>query len=207
MAGRRGMREVMLAEDNRRRDGAHGGVGLIGGGQGGESGTNPCLAKRPGYSGRIAPVIEGNHDHRTWLLQIHTVLTSYPYSSTLLKTYYTQRSRKNEKISRLLPSFFLGPQLQVVKLASLDEMNHNGDDPSLDGLRNGLPQTAVSKLPFEKIIKIFRVKKDHQPVFDVQDHELIPIPKRLDNDLSNVRVNSLRIPQTERLLGSDSIPS
>lgn len=88
------------------------------------------------------------------------------------------------------PSLFLRLQVHAVKLASLDEVldevNRN-TSTSLNDLRNELPQTVVSQLRFEEVIKIFRLKKDRRPIFDVQDEELISIPKYLDYDLMDIR--------------------
>lgn len=96
-----------------------------------------------------------------------------------------------------LPSLRL--QLRVLKLASLDEVNRNTEAPSLNDLRNQLPQTAVSQLRYEEIVKVFRLKKDRRlAVFDsIQDEEMVSIPKRLDNDLTDIREFLTKDPTNE----------
>jgi hypothetical protein len=95
-----------------------------------------------------------------------------------------------------LPSLRL--QLRVIKLASLDEVNRNTESPSLDDLRNQLPQTAVTQLRYEEIVKVFRLKKDRRlAVFDSIQDEMVSIPKRLDNDLTDIREFLTKDPTNE----------
>lgn len=96
-------------------------------------------------------------------------------------------------MEKLISGLF--PCVREPKLASEDEVmyeqnrQHEAKDTAFRALQElqAMPQRNVSQLLYKEVITLFRLKRDQQPVFKLQDSESIPVPKRLGRELEDVQ--------------------
>ena len=87
------------------------------------------------------------------------------------------------------------PCVKKPKLASEDEVEYEQNrlrEAQSAAIRafqelQGPPQRNVSQMQYKEVITLFHLKSDRQPVFNLRDSELIPVPKRLDGELEDVK--------------------
>lgn len=99
----------------------------------------------------------------------------------------------HRKMERLINCLL--PCVKKPKLASEDEVEYEQNrlrEAQSAAIRafqelQGSPQRNVSQMQYKEVITLFRLKRDRQPVFNLRDSELIPVPKRLDGELEDVK--------------------